>query len=157
MREHVSTSHVTFMPNANIGGWLRAGKMCIAYEMADAFAKCPLPLVPSFVRDMKTTHGQRSSAMKNLGTAAIVGLTTVLGLSFAAPSAAEARSAVDTIAQLEAQGHHVQLNGSSNVPLSQCKVTGVHGLNNSNIDSSGSRIDENLFTTVYVNVACSDV
>ena len=96
--------------------------------------------------------------MKNLATAAaIIGLTTVMGLSFAAPSAAGTRSAADTIAQLEAQGHHVQLNGSSNVPLSQCKVTGVHGLNNSNVDASGSRIDEDLFTTVYVDVACSDV
>jgi hypothetical protein len=96
--------------------------------------------------------------LKNLETAAaIVGLTTVMGLGFAAPSAAGTRSAADTIAQLEAQGHHVQLNGTSTGPLSQCKVTGVYGLNNSNIDPSGSRIDEDLFTTVYVDVACSDV
>lgn len=48
------------------------------------------------------------------------------------------------------------VNGSANVPLSLCKATGVHGLNNSNVDSSGSRIDEDLFTTIYVDVRCRD-
>jgi hypothetical protein len=75
-------------------------------------------------------------------------------VSAATAAAAQSRSAVETVAELEAAGHHVQLNGSANVPLSQCKVTGVHGLNNSNIDSSGNRIDENLYTTVYVDVSC---
>ena len=66
------------------------------------------------------------------------------------------RSAADTVASLRAEGYHVQINGSANVPLSLCKVTGVHGLNNSNVDSSGSRIDEDLFTTIYVDVRCQD-
>jgi hypothetical protein len=52
------------------------------------------------------------------------------------------------------QGHHVQLNGSTSVPLSQCKVTGVHGLNDSNLDESGNKIDPDLHSTVYVDVVC---
>ena len=51
----------------------------------------------------------------------------------------------------------MQINGSSNVPLSQCRVTGVHGLNNSNIDTAGNRIDKDLYTTIYVDVVCQDV
>lgn len=95
-------------------------------------------------------------------TAAAISLMTIVGLGLAAPaSAADAdaktRSPADVIAQLEEQGHHVQLNGSSNVPLSQCKLTGVHGLNDSNLDTSGNRIDSDLYTTVYVDVVCNDV
>ena len=93
-------------------------------------------------------------------TAATISLMTIVGLGLAAPaSAADAktRSPADVIAQLEDQGHHVQLNGSSNVPLSQCKLTGVHGLNDSNLDTSGNRIDSDLYTTVYVDVVCNDV
>jgi hypothetical protein len=80
----------------------------------------------------------------------------VAGYGIVTPTAAAAttRSAVDTVAELEAAGHHVQLNGSANVPLSLCKATAVHGLNNSNIDSSGNRIDDDLYTTVYVDVVC---
>jgi len=94
--------------------------------------------------------------MNTFGIAtASVGLTTILGLGFAAPAAArDFGSTADTIAQLEAQGHHVQLNGSTSVPLSQCKVTGVHGLNNSNLDESGNKIDADLHNTVYVDVVC---
>lgn len=83
-----------------------------------------------------------------------------LALAFTGPGLASAsavagkRSAVDTVAELEAAGHHVQLNGSVNVPLSQCDVTGVHGLNNSNIDEDGNRIDDRLYTTVYVDLSC---
>jgi hypothetical protein len=52
------------------------------------------------------------------------------------------------------QGHHVQINGSTSGPLSLCKATGVHGLNDSNRDSSGNRIDEDQFSTIYVDVVC---
>lgn len=63
-------------------------------------------------------------------------------------------SASDTITDLEAKGHHVQINGTMSAPLSACKATGVHGLNDSNLDSSGNRIDENRFSTIYVDVVC---
>ena len=98
--------------------------------------------------------------MKKFGIAnATVGLTMIvgLGLSVASPAGASTQSPADTIARLEAQGHHVQLNGSSNVPLSQCKLTGVHGLNDSNLDTSGNRIDKDEYTTVYVDVVCNNV
>jgi hypothetical protein len=81
-------------------------------------------------------------------------LATIVGLGFAAPAGASVNSTADTIAQLEAQGHHVQLNGSTSVPLSQCKVTGVHGLNNSNLDESGDKIDPDLHSTVFIDVVC---
>ena len=86
---------------------------------------------------------------------ATTGLAAVVGLGLAAPAAASGvGSTADTIAQLEAQGHHVQLNGSTAVPLSQCKVTGVHGLNDSNLDESGNKVDPGVHSTVYVDVVC---
>jgi len=55
---------------------------------------------------------------------------------------------------LQAKGYNVILNGASVYPLSSCKVIGVEGLNNSNIDSAGSRIDPTKFDTVYVDISC---
>lgn len=72
----------------------------------------------------------------------------------AAPAPTGTRSASDAVADLEEKGHHVQINGSTNGPLSACKATGVHGLNNSNLDTSGNKIDEGQFSTVYVDVVC---
>lgn len=86
--------------------------------------------------------------------AAGASLSAIVGLGLAAPAGASATSTADTIARLEAQGHHVQLNGSTSVPLSQCKVTGVHGLNNSNLDESGNKVNPDLHSTVYVDVVC---
>jgi hypothetical protein len=63
-------------------------------------------------------------------------------------------NAQDTVNALQAKGYNVILNGAAVYPLSGCKVTGVEGLNNSNIDSSGSRIDPTLFDTVYVDISC---
>jgi len=89
-------------------------------------------------------------------SAATIGFVAALGLGVAAPAAAATGdSTADTIAQLEAQGHHVQLNGSTGaVPLSQCTVTGTSGLNGSNVDESGNKIDPDLHNTVYVDVVC---
>ncbi|MCV7420145.1 hypothetical protein H7K45_06305 [Mycobacterium yunnanensis] len=89
-------------------------------------------------------------------SAATIGFAAALGLGVAAPAAAtNVGSTADTIAQLEAQGHHVQLNGSTGaVPLSQCKVTGTSGLNGSNYDETGNKIDPDLHSTVYVDVVC---
>ena len=98
--------------------------------------------------------------MKHIKVAAASSLLVIAGVGFAGNAAAAEpgkRSATDVIAKLEAEGHHVQLNGPTSSPLSQCKVNAVHGLNDSNIDSSGSRIDEDLYTTVYVDLSCPNI
>src|SRR5262245_40224527 len=75
------------------------------------------------------------------------------------PSAAplETGSAADAINQLKAQGYDVQLNltnGYPFVPLSECKVLGVHGL--SGTDSAGKPLTPAEVGTVYVDVNCPD-
>jgi hypothetical protein len=82
---------------------------------------------------------------------------TALGLAGAAAAAPTgAASAADTVKSLQAEGYSVQINGPANVPLSQCRVTSVHGLSNTNIDAAGHPVDPTQFTTVYVDVACAD-
>ncbi|MEZ0051273.1 hypothetical protein ABIA30_002271 [Mycobacterium sp. MAA66] len=63
-------------------------------------------------------------------------------------------SAADTVHDLQARGYHVQINTNTVSPLSQCSVTDVHGLSDSNIDHTGHKIDPSQFTTVYVNAFC---
>jgi hypothetical protein len=63
-------------------------------------------------------------------------------------------NAQDTVNALQANGYNVQVNGATVFPLSSCKVLGVEGLNNANIDSAGARIDPTQFDTVYVDVSC---
>jgi hypothetical protein len=63
-------------------------------------------------------------------------------------------NAQDTVNALQAKGYNVQINGAIVVPLSGCKVIGVEGLNNDNIDSNGARIDPTKFDTVYVDISC---
>ena len=82
-------------------------------------------------------------------TGAALGLA---GLAAAAPSGFS--NAQDTVNALQSQGFNVILNGATAFPLSSCKVTGIEGLNNSNIDSSGRRIDPKQFDTVYVDISC---
>ncbi|ORV28005.1 hypothetical protein AWB98_09995 [Mycolicibacterium conceptionense] len=80
-----------------------------------------------------------------------------VGLGLAAPANAApsgSGSAADTVRDLQNRGYHVQINSNANTALSNCRVTGVHGLADSNIDESGHRIDPSKHTTVYVNVAC---
>ena len=55
---------------------------------------------------------------------------------------------------LQARGYHVQLNANTTASLTQCSVTDVHGLADSNIDHTGHKIDPAQFTTVFVNVFC---
>ena len=99
--------------------------------------------------------------MKQFGvTVAIVGLLAAGGLSVAGTAVAmpvEKGSAADTVARLQADGHHVQVHGTASGPLSQCNVTGVHGMNNSNIDESGDRMDQDLFNTIHLEVDCPTV
>jgi hypothetical protein len=63
-------------------------------------------------------------------------------------------NAQDTINALKAQGYNVIVNGAEVDPLSGCKVTGVEGLRDSNVNPSGSRIDSTEFDTVYVDISC---
>jgi hypothetical protein len=63
-------------------------------------------------------------------------------------------NAQDTVNALTAMGYNVVLNGAAVNPLSSCKVTGVEGLNNSNVTAAGTRIDPSMFDTVYVDIVC---
>ncbi len=63
-------------------------------------------------------------------------------------------NAQDTINALQSQGFNVQLNGAAVYPLSGCKVTGIEGMRNDNIDSAGNLIDKTKFTTVWVDISC---
>jgi hypothetical protein len=47
---------------------------------------------------------------------------------------------------LTGAGYDVQINGGKASPLSSCKVVQVEGLNNSNIDGSGRKIDPTKLT-----------
>jgi hypothetical protein len=80
---------------------------------------------------------------------------TTLGLASPAAAAPSGLgNAQDTINALQNQGFNVILNGAAVYPLSTCKVTGIEGLNSSNIDASGQRIDPTKFDTVYVDISC---
>ena len=93
-------------------------------------------------------------AVASVGAATV----TTIGLAGAASAApsgfANFGNAQDTVNALQANGYNVILNGASVYPLSSCKVIGVEGLNNSNIDGAGSRIDKATFDTVYVDISC---
>lgn len=93
-------------------------------------------------------------------TVACLGALAVIPVELAAPAAAAPSgfsnfgNAQDTVNALQTKGYNVILNGAAVFPLSSCKVTGVEGLNNSNIDTAGNRIDPTQFDTVYVDVSC---
>jgi hypothetical protein len=85
----------------------------------------------------------------------VVAALAVAGNAAAAPSGfANFGNAQDTVNALQAKGYNVIINGGQAFPLSSCRVLGVEGLNNSNIDSAGARIDPTLFDSVYVDVSC---
>jgi hypothetical protein len=89
-------------------------------------------------------------------TAGLLAVATLaLGTANAAPL--EDESASSAIDQLKAQGYSVQLNltnGYPDVPLSECKVLGVHGL--SGTDSRGKPLTAAAIGTVYVDVNCPE-
>ncbi|AGB20818.1 hypothetical protein Mycsm_00365 [Mycobacterium sp. JS623] len=86
---------------------------------------------------------------------AVLGMLTAVGPTGAAAAAPSGfGNAQDTINALQSQGFNVVLNGAATYPLSGCKVTGIEGLNSSNIDSWGRRIDPTQFDTVYVDISC---
>ena len=97
--------------------------------------------------------------MRNTFTVAVAVLgtftATTLGLASSAAAAPSGfGNAQDTINALQSQGFNVVVNGAAVYPLSGCKVTGIEGLNNSNIDAAGRRIDPTKFDTVYVDISC---
>jgi hypothetical protein len=88
-------------------------------------------------------------------TTAIVGIFAAGAIGLAGTATAVPTgggSAADTIKALQDMGYAVQINGTVSGPVSQCIVTGVHGLSNS--DPSGQRIDPTAFTTAYVDISC---
>jgi hypothetical protein len=81
---------------------------------------------------------------------AVTGIIVVAALGWSGTAQAAPTgdaSAADTIKSLQGLGYNVQINGSVTAPLTQCLVTGVHGLPNSSAVPTG-------FTTVYVDVDC---
>ncbi|OBF39593.1 hypothetical protein A5724_07890 [Mycobacterium sp. ACS1612] len=96
--------------------------------------------------------------------AIVIGAATALGvlvIATAGPASASPAlfnngfgNAQETINALAARGYNVALNGAVTNPLSGCKVTGVEGLDDSNITAGGTRIDTAGFDTVYVDIQC---
>jgi len=86
---------------------------------------------------------------------AVFGIMAVAIAGSAATAAAAptgGTSAADTVQSLQDKGYSVQIYGSATEPLSQCKVTGVHGM--SNTDAAGHQLVPNQFNTAYVDVDC---
>jgi len=48
----------------------------------------------------------------------------------------------------------VLLNGAAVYPLSGCKVLGIEGLRNDNVDSAGAIIDRTKMTVAWVDISC---
>ena len=80
------------------------------------------------------------TAIAGLLAAGAIGLA---GTATAVPTGGG--KAADTIKALQDMGYAVQINGTVSGPLSQCIVTGVHGLANG---------DPTVFTTAYVDISC---
>ena len=89
--------------------------------------------------------GMKTVAMVS-GAAAVLAAAVMssAGVAVAAPTGSG--SASDVVQSLKAQGYNVMINGTTEGPLSECTVTGVH-----NPDMAGRAIG---FTTVYVDVDC---
>lgn len=81
----------------------------------------------------------------------ICAVAVAMGLLGAAAPVAAAPTggtrAPDVVQELTAAGYTVQINGANGVPLSQCTVTGVHGV-------PAASTAALQFTTVYVDVEC---
>lgn len=88
---------------------------------------------------------------------ACAGAIAVCTLGLATPAAAAPSgfgNAQETVDSLKAQGYNVILNGAAVFPLSSCKVIGVEGLNDSNVNSAGTRVDPTQIDTVHVDISC---
>ena len=79
--------------------------------------------------------------------AAAVGLAAT-----ASAGTLEGTSAADAVSSLQSRGFKVQLNGTDNVPLNRCTVTGVHGL--SGAESASAQADPSRLNTVFLDIDC---
>jgi hypothetical protein len=87
-----------------------------------------------------------------VATSAVIAFTAAV-LGHAATAMAEpfdGSGADTTVNALRGQGYNLQVNGSTNVPLSRCSVTGIHP---SNLDESAS-LEDKQHTLVTVDVSC---
>lgn len=98
---------------------------------------------------------------KNSCATAVVAVGTLIASAAAFAGSANAvggpggfGNAQDTINALQTQGFNVLINGAVVYPLSACRVLGIEGLRNDNIDGSGAIIDRTKFTTVWVDISC---
>ncbi|MEX3645521.1 hypothetical protein [Mycolicibacterium porcinum] len=78
-------------------------------------------------------------------TTALAGATLSAAPVTAAPTGGT--RAPDVVQELTAAGYSVQINGDNGIPLSQCTVTGVHGV-------PATTAAALQYTTVYVDVEC---
>lgn len=100
------------------------------------------------------TTSKVTITLATIGTLALTALG-LAGAAAAAPISANS-SASDTVKDLTAEGYNVQINGPVGASLSDCMVSDVHGLSDSNSDSDGRPIDPTQFLTAYVDIYCSD-
>ena len=79
-----------------------------------------------------------------------------LGSAGTATAVSTSTSAADVVKMLQDQGYSVQFNGTTNGPLSDCTVTGLHGLTVM-MTSDGNlmmKMQPGNPGTVYVDVSC---
>lgn len=86
--------------------------------------------------------------MKTVLAIAVVTTAVIPGAGLAAAAPTAGMTAPDVVRDLTDAGYTVAINGAAGVPLSQCTVTGVHGVPADNYRAP------NQFTTVYVDVEC---
>ncbi len=90
--------------------------------------------------------------------AVVAGLLAAAALGSAGAAAADPTtgSAADVVKALQDQGYNVQFNEPTNMQLSRCTVTGVHGLNVT-MNPDGNlmmMMQPGHFDTVYVDLSC---
>jgi hypothetical protein len=88
-----------------------------------------------------------------VAAAIAVGALGPTGVATAVPPSG---SAADVVKALQDQGYSVQFNGTTNGPLSDCTVTGVHGLTVM-MTTDGQlmmKMQAGNPGTVYVDVSC---
>jgi hypothetical protein len=102
------------------------------------------------VRGDHRSHLVKKFAIAAASFAALSGGS--LGWSGPAAALPSGGSASDTIAQLQAEGYQVQVNGTVNTPLSQCRVLEVSGLRGT--ESGGVRLHPAQLDTAFVDVSC---
>lgn len=91
-----------------------------------------------------------ASAAVMMATAPIAAADSILPVPGNGPAS-------DAIQQLQSAGYNVSINwleGHPNVPLSECKVTGISGLRATMTSTDMMLMESAGFDTAYVDVAC---